>query len=619
MVYFGECCRGCLLRLVLIFPVQAGVSCMWTNDTQRILLEYFDIISNSPSHLYHSALPLSPSSSWLHECYAAELSQEVRVVEGLEVKWGTCSRTVQLDQYPWTLSCWNNVVAVGSGEMDIVILDAITGSQTAVFPGHTNVVLSLTFSSDGASLVSGSGDKTVKLWDVQTGGVVKTFHGHTDGVRSVSISADSTTIASGSDDRTIRLWNIQVEECYQIIKQQGTPHYIRFSPTNPQTLISASHTIVQQWDIGGHKVGHAYYGDQVAFSPDGTQFVLCAGSDVTVQNINSGVAVAKFNAAREIFDLCCFSPDGRLVAISDNRGFHLWDITSSPPHLVETFIGHITPIISLAFSSPSNLISASHDESIKFWKIGASSADPVVTDPKSTLLASAPTRSITLKAKNSPIIPSDLPDGVMKTWGISAGCSKKSPQIPAQGSHESNIQPIDSKLIFVWYENGKINIWDTEKGKLLQTINVPRDEVIDLRVSGDGSKVFCQYKASIQSWDIGTSEAVGGVDFFHWKRRIIAIDGSKIQVTGFQGWDFGIPGSSPVELSFNRQYILHLNDTKLWERDMFRMQDKVTRKVVFELPERFGEAVHVQLGGQYLIVSLMSKVLVLDLSHTPLV
>jgi len=595
---------------------------MWTNDSQRILLEYFDAISNSPSHIYHSALPFSPSSSWLHECYAAELSQEVRVVEGLPVKWGMCSRTLLLDRTPQTLSYWNNAVAVGYKHRDIFIFDAITGSQTAVLSGHTDRVQSLTFSSDGTSLVSGSFDKTVKLWDVQTGGVVKTFHGHTGWVQSVSISADSTTIASGSEDRTIRLWNIQMEKCYQIIKQQDTPHCIRFSPTNPQTFISASETTVQQWDIGGHKVGHAYDGDQVAFSSDGTQFVLCRKGDVTVQNINSGVAVAKFNVAHRLFGPCCFSPDGRLVAISDIEKFHLWDITSSPPHLVEILIGHTDFITSLAFSSPSSLISASDDETVKFWQIGASSTDPAVTDPKSTPLTSAPTRSIPLKAKNSPIIPSGLPDGVIKTWGILAGCSKRSSQIPAQGSHESNIQPVDSKLIFVWYANRKINIWEAEKGELLQTMEVLRDGVTDLRVSGDGSKVFCLCGKFIQAWDIWTSETVGEVEL-NSGGRIIVIDGSKIWATDIlwpQGWDFQIPGSSPVRLIIAPLDMLHLNDTKLWEINMSRMQDMVTGKVVFQLPERFGQAVHVQLGGQYLVVSFMSKeVLILDLSHTPLV
>ena len=141
-----------------------------------------------------------------------------------------CSCTILLGGFTRTLSCWDNTIAVGSEHGDIIILDAITGSQTAVLSGHTGQVNCVTFSLDGTSLVSGSNDYTVKLWDVQTGGVVKTFSGHTLPVGSVSISANCSIIASGSMDETIHLWNVQTEKCQYIIEQQGWVDHIHFSP-----------------------------------------------------------------------------------------------------------------------------------------------------------------------------------------------------------------------------------------------------------------------------------------------------------------------------------------------------------------------------------------------------
>jgi WD40 repeat protein len=92
---------------------------------------------------------------------------------------GMCSRTVVLDSFTQTLSFHNNNIAVGSESGDIIILDTITGTQTALLSGHTDEVNCVAFSPDGTSLVSGSDDYTVKLWDVQTGGIVNTFSGHT--------------------------------------------------------------------------------------------------------------------------------------------------------------------------------------------------------------------------------------------------------------------------------------------------------------------------------------------------------------------------------------------------------------------------------------------------------
>ena len=101
------------------------------------------------------------------------------MVGGIPAEWGTCSRTVALNHIPLSLACWKDIIAVGLGSRNIIILDGITGTQSAVLPGHTGHVRSVVFSSDGTLLVSGSDDETVKLWDVQTGGVVNTFHGHT--------------------------------------------------------------------------------------------------------------------------------------------------------------------------------------------------------------------------------------------------------------------------------------------------------------------------------------------------------------------------------------------------------------------------------------------------------
>ena len=81
-----------------------------------------------------------------------------------------------------------------------------------------------------------------------------------------------------------------------------------------------------------------------------------------------------------------------------------------------------------------------------------------------------------------------------------------------------------------------------------------------------------------------------------------------------KGWDFGIPGSPPIELSTEPPNRLYLNNTKLWDNSLCRIQDTVTGQVVFQLPEKFqGHVVEVQWNGQYLVVSLRSeKELVLE-------
>ena len=595
--------------------VQAGVPCKWVNDSQRFLLEWFDVISSSPSQLYYSALQLCPSSSWLRECYDTELLHQVRVVKGLPTEWGICSRTVMLQALPLALAHWKNTIAVGLLHGKIITLDRITGSQTAILSGHTSMVKSLVFSPDGTLLVSGGQDKTIKLWDLQTGGVIKTFHGHTNSVVSVSISADCTMIASGSWDKTIRLWNIQTEECHCVIEQQDHVVCVRFSPTDPQCLISVSGNKVQQWDTNGHQTKPALNGSCVAFSLDGTQLVLCQGEDIVVQNSDSGMIATKFHAVNSRAEDCCFSPDGRLIAIAVWNTAYVWDTTGSHPHSIDTFVGHTDDISSLVFSSPSSLISSSCDGSVKFWQTGALHTDPVVTDPESTPLTSASIQSVALQAEDGIAISCDS-EGMVKTWDISTGLCKAFFQTPVKNPQESDVRLINSRLILVWFAGIQICVWDGEKGKFALKNSNP---IKDLRISGDGSTVFCLNLGSIQARLIQTGEVVAEVELGgSYLRRYLTVVGSRVWVhssdSELLGWDLGIPGSPPVQLS--NTTLPHPNGTKLWDAHRSRIKDTITGEVVFQLAGRFSSPVDSQWDGRYLVAGYgLGEVLILDFNH----
>ena len=92
-------------------------------------------------------------------------------------------------------------------------------------------------SSDGAYALSASWDKSLRLWELSTGN----FVGHTNDVLSVSFSADNRQIVSGSRDRSIKLWNT-LGDCKFTITDKGHTEWVscvRFSP-NPQNPVIVS-------------------------------------------------------------------------------------------------------------------------------------------------------------------------------------------------------------------------------------------------------------------------------------------------------------------------------------------------------------------------------------------
>ena len=519
----------------------------------------------------------------------------------------------------YDISYFNNTIAIGSRHRNIIILDVITGSQTAILSGHTDEVLYLVFSSDGRSLVSGSVDMTVKLWDMQTGGAIRTFSGHTDMVHCVSISVDCTTVASGSHDKTVRLWNTHTGECHQIINQPVRVYSMKFFPIDPQHFLFMSNHEILQWNISGHQVGPIFEGLYVDFSPDGTQTVSRHGEVATVRSTSSGAIITTFPVVPDLCNLCHFSPDGRLVAVSAGRNVYVWAITNSESHLIGTFIGHTATIHSLAWSSPSSLISASLDQSVKFWKIRTKPTDLVRTESKSVSTIPVTIMSITLQAKDGIYITSDS-DGVVRTCDIFTGLCKVSFQTPAKGADKRDTQFLNGKLVLVWYTGQKIRIWNVEKEELLHMVDGP-GEFQDMKIAEDGSRVFSIGTREIQAHSIQTGKIMGKAEikFIDYNLPTLTVHGSRVWVhypiAETQVWDFGIPDSPPVQLPNMPLHIFHPTGLVLWDTGPSCIKVKTTGKVVFWLSKGYGKPVNVQWSGQYLVASFISgEVLVLDFS-----
>ena len=616
--------------------IQSDVSCKWLKDSQRFLLEHFDAIHKSPSHIYHSALPICPASSWLRECYSAELSQEVKVVKGLPTGWGSCSRTVSLGSTPRAHTSWKDLIAVGLAH-DIIVLDATTGVHLSILSGHTDIVTSVTFSSDGTLLASGDCSGAIKLWDIQTGGVVRTLDGQAWGIVSISISPDHTMIASGSWDKTIRLWNTWTGECSCVINGHNDKvNSVHFSPTNSQLLIAASENgIVQQWDVNGHQIGPAYKGKGVVFSFDGTHFAVwkLGESYVMVRKSDSGAVIAEIKIPSKVCCCCQFSPDGKYVACGVESNIYIWDITSSAPHHVETFIGHTGRVMSITFSS--SLTSSSDDQSIKFWQSSAALIDPLAASLQSTPPALAPILSVSLQTNDGIAILVDSA-GVVRSWDILTGLCKATFQAPAQMDPRNGpwwgVQLIDDRLILVWHIGGyHLHIWDSKKGGPPQVVNVQwKSFIMPPKISGDGSKAFLLIDGSIRAFSVHTGEVVGEVGLEgdlvseggKWLcRDPLIVDGSRVWVhfkdSQIQGWDFGISNSTPIPLSNRCPDGPHLEfSIRKRETNQYRIKDKVTGNDVFQLSGRYADPNDLQWGGGYLVAGYGSgEVVILDFHH----
>ena len=523
---------------------------------------------------------------------------------GLPDRWDTCSRSIYFEEVPRGFARCGDTIAVGVG-YNVVLLDAITGIRKSVLSGHTDSVLSLVSSLDGTMLLSRSQDHVLNLWDVQTGGVIRTF-GPYASVHSASISPDGTTIALGAPDGVIRLWDVRTWKCRSIEMFRGSgTKTIEFSPIDPRRLLSSSQSgIVYQWDADGHQIGAFYCDagrlDGHSYTLDGTRFVSWGLNHVTVRDSESGAVTTKFSVpSRSRVSQCCFSPDGRLVACAATNTIYIWDITTPGPRLVG-HIGHYSFITFIAFSP--FLISGSRDQAVKFWQSSNFLAESMTTGHNPA--ASGPTtiKSVKVFAEDSIIVTSDS-SGTVKTWDLTTGGPKSSFRTPATGRRDTHLE--GDTLVIAWLRGKELHIWDVYKRRLLRKFNTPLDLPLDLKISGDGSKIFGLIGGHIKAVSMQTGEGMGSAKLGHEATISFFVDGCRVGINNRRdrGWDFGGPKVSDFR-EFPDRPRLDLVDWPIagLARPCW-IEDTETKRRIFRLPEKYTRsATQVEWDGRCLLV-----------------
>ncbi len=270
------------------------------------------------------------------------------------------------------------VVALGGGAgIYFYVHNRKPGQALYVLSGHSDAVTSISWSPDGAQLLSGSRDATAKLWAVANEQNTITYSGHQGAVLSVAWSPTGGLLASGGEDKTVLFWKSDGTTQHTFPNLGAAISSLAWTPQGNKlyvgTLGNGGHEIFVS--TGAVKASKSRSKIRsLAISPGGR--FLATGLDsgyITIINLQEPLAkVQVFPSHTGSINNLAYSADGSMLAVGGSS--KTGQILNAATGKVLRSLPHDAPVTGVAWD-PANvarLATASADGTVNLWDANSS-------------------------------------------------------------------------------------------------------------------------------------------------------------------------------------------------------------------------------------------------------
>jgi WD40 repeat protein len=428
-------------------------------------------------------------------------------------------------------------VAAGYEDGTVQLWDVASGQPWgAPLTCHSSSVeiTTLAFRRDGKQLVVASDDGTLQVWDVEAKDQHRltveplkiysnavAFQPEPDGVTA------SHLLVSASDYGMVQLWELEHEQPIgrRLTSPKADDHYPvefldipSFVTTSPdgKLLAFADSDSVHLWDVATRQQVGAPLPtgpcEQLAFSPpDGKMLAAAHSGTVQLWDVASQQQVGKPLSTGWLVDRLAFSPDGKLLATATKEGsIQLWDVASAE-HVGKLPIGDgtETTLMTLLFSSDSNMLAALTDKAVYLWNVKSrqklSALNSQLGNHLEVLAFSADSKLLALAGQEGKIQLLDL------------GSQRTVAELKAkQKDITSLIFSSQSNLLASGGNDGTVQLWDVaSRNPLGDPLKGHPESVTGLAFSPNGKKlVSISGGGTVWQWD---------TDPDSWERKLCAI------------------------------------------------------------------------------------------------
>ncbi|MCA9637508.1 MAG: WD40 repeat domain-containing protein, partial [Myxococcales bacterium] len=375
--------------------------------------------------------------------------------------------------------------------------------------GHEASVDVLSFSRDGARLLTASMDKSVRVWRVDALIETRLYRPPGKGLQEAFGGCDVGRVAALADEGLLWVW---------ACGEPGPPREVRLSPHHVNELeldagltrgVYADEEGVWEIDLADlrkRRIGvHPRRGWRVARSPDGRRLVS-TGYDRTARVWDlEGAAppiVLAGHTAPVVWD-AAWSPDGGTIAtIGNDTSVRIWSIghalesTSGGPVEIaadRVFEGHARGAKTVAFDPTGRwVLTSSPDASARLWDPRGAAPPVVFAGHRGMIYDAAWSPDGTRVATASE-------DGTARIWRVDA---PERPQVLR--GHRGEVGTVawsaDGRSLVTGSSEGIVRVWSAEEGLTTDILEVGGDVLSARFISDDAELLIAAEDDAVRVW-----------------------------------------------------------------------------------------------------------------------
>jgi len=282
--------------------------------------------------------------------------------------------------------------ATGGTRGEVSVWNVQSGQVVSRMEGHYNSVSDLRYSKDGRFIVTASSDGHVVVWDAATGKAVRKIQTSEKATERVNIhfallSEDGQAVYFGGEGRKLKMALVGSDEPFRVLytDRKDPVRCASLSPDGKE-LVFAAGQYLMVLDLATNMIAREYNTgtciiNALSYSADGgTLLSWCASARVDMRDAKTFALKTSFRSGsgERKFSNMAFTDDGRYIVTGDHASrFHMWDLEGK--RLVMDAGADQGTILDFdVHSSPTYLLSASLDRTVKLWQIG----EKVEEEPK---------------------------------------------------------------------------------------------------------------------------------------------------------------------------------------------------------------------------------------------